>query len=165
MSSYYNIDELNATIENSFTIACGLLFQKACNMDRKFSTHLIVPIMTHLVPLFVWYTMVSHQGNLPSGRACLEQLVATVAKLIVLYFIVKKYEDNEEIIAVAFLIVTNVGMLYPKLFSHDDVYHIHLRFFEDTVMLNMVSQFFHLRSLQQADSKNVHELESNALII
>lgn len=160
MSSYYNIDELTASIENSFTIACGLVFQKVCNMDRRFSSHLVVPIMTHLVPLYVWYTMVSFQGDLPTWQGCLEQLVSTASKLAILYYIVNNYEENEEVIAASFLIVSNVGMLNPRLFIHDEEYHIHLRFLEDTIILNMVSQFFYLRSLQQADSKNVQELES-----
>lgn len=160
-SSYYNIDELNASIQNTFTIACGLIFQKASHLNKKFSSHLVVPITTHLLPLFIWYTMVSHQAHFPDWRACLEQALATAAKIMLLYFLVNNYDLSEETIAAGFLVLTNVGMLYPNLFVHDSTYHIHLRFFEDTIILNMLSQFFHLRSLQQADSKNLQELESS----
>lgn len=159
MSSYYNIDELNASIQNTFTIVVCLVFQKFYKLDSKFSSHLFVPLMNNLVPLYIGYSMISYQGSFPDWRTCLEQLISTVVKIGFLYMLIMKYQDNEEAIALGFLLVTHVGMLYPDLYIHDKTYHIHLRFAEDTLILNMVSQFCHLRSLQQADSKNSHEIE------
>jgi hypothetical protein len=165
MSSYYNIAELNASIQNTFTIGACLIFQKFFNLNQKFSSHLFVPLMTHLLPLYVWYSMLSYQGSFPDWKTCLEQLLSTVAKIGSLYLVVLKYPDNEEMIAAGFLMVTHVGMLYPELYSHDKTYHIHLRFAEDTLILNMVSHFCYLRSLQQADAKNSNEIESNVFLL
>lgn len=159
MSSYYNIDELNASMQNTFIILAGLLFQKFSNLEKSFSSHLFVPVMGSLVPLYIWYSMTSYRGNFPDWPTCLEQLSSTAAKLVFLFLAVKRFPDSEEHIALSFLLVTHGGMLCPELYAHDRSYHIHLRFAEDTLLLNMVSQFCHLRALQKADALNSNEIE------
>jgi hypothetical protein len=144
----------NLHLQTVVVVAAGSLFQLATHMQPLFSRSMMVPALSNLLPLFIWVSLVNSPTVFPTRNAVLEQLFSTICKLLVLYWIVKKYSHNEEGVISAFLLLTHSGLLNPELYVEDLSYSVQLRYFEDCLVLNLFTRFMKQRKLQMHDSKN-----------
>jgi len=149
LSPQINYDEFNVNLENSFVMVCGLVFQYFYNMEVKFSRAMITPILDHLLPLYIWYTMVSTNKPFPREYVAIaEQILSTSVKALIVYVVSMYTGPHSSTLALCLLLLSSAGLLYPQMFTHDERYHIHLRFFEDCLIMNSLVYLKYLQRLE-----------------